>query len=59
MVFLHKAFYSDYLFVYASDENIFVVLIHPTSYSSDTPEADITYDDVVDNMGDDIMEEME
>ena len=53
-------FYSgDYLFVYASDENNIVVLIYTTTYSADTPDADMPYEEVVDTMGDDMLDEHE
>ena len=53
-------FYSgDYLFVYASDDNNVVVLIQTTPDTSDTPEADIPYEEVVDTMGDDMLYELE
>ena len=49
----------DYLFFYASDGNIFFVLIQPTPESSDTPEADMPYEEVVYTMGDYMLDEME
>ena len=36
-----------------------VVLIHPTPESADTPEVEMLYDEVVDTMGDDMLDEME
>ena len=56
--FSTKVFFSDYLFLYAYDENN-VFFIHPTTDSSYTPEAEIKYEDVVDNMVDDMLEAME
>ena len=57
--FSQKLYSGDYFFVYASDEHNVVVLIHPTPEIADTPEADMTYDEVVDTMGYDILDEME
>ena len=55
-----QKFYSGYyLFVYASDENNVVILIHTTPESSDTPEDLMPYEEVVDTMGDDMLDEME
>ena len=47
------------LFVYASDENDVVVFIQPTLEIVYTPEAEIPDYEVVDTMGDDILESME
>ena len=55
----HKLYSGDYLFLYASDENNFVVLIKPTPESEYTPEAEMTYEEVVDTMGYDMLDEME
>ena len=59
MIFPQKLFYGDYLFVYASYDNNVVVLIQPTTESSDTLEAEIPEYEVVDNMGDDILDAVE
>ena len=59
MVFPHKLFFCDYFFVYASDDNNVVVLIHPNQDGADKTEAEILDYEVVDNMGYDIMEAME
>ena len=40
-MFSQKLYSGDYLFVYASDANIFVVLIQTTPDIADTPEAKI------------------
>ena len=53
-----SSFGRDYLFVNASDDINVVVLIHPTSESADTPEADMPQEEVVDTMGDDMMDEL-
>ena len=47
------------IFVNASDDSNVVVLIHPTSESAYTMEADMPQEEVVDTMGDDIMDELE
>ena len=57
--FPHTFFSGDYFFVYDSDNNNVVVLIHPTPYISDTPEDKILDEELVGTMGDDMMEEME
>ena len=57
--FSQKVYSSDYLFVYDSDNNNDVVLIHTTPENADTPEADIPYEEVVDTMGYDMLDEME
>ena len=59
LIFPQKFFSGDFLSVYASDENYVVVLIHPNSEHTDTPEAEIPDQEVVDTMGDGILEEME
>ena len=59
MIFTQKLFPGDYLFVYSSDENNIVVLIQTTSESAYTPEYEIPDWEVVDTMGDDMMEAME
>ena len=56
--FSQKFCSGDLLFFYASSENDVVVLIHPTLDSADTLEAEIPYEEVVDTMGDDMMDEM-
>ena len=58
MIFPQKLFFGDYFFVYASDDNNVVLLIHPTSESADTPEDDIPDWVVVDTMVDDLLEAM-
>ena len=45
--------------MHPSDDNNFVVLIHPTPEGADTTESDIIDQEVVDTMGDDILEVME
>ena len=56
-IFTHKTSSGDYLFVYASDKFCFVGLIYPILESADKREAEIKYEDVVDNMGYDFPEE--
>ena len=58
-IFSQKFYSGDYLFFYASDENNVVVLIKPTLQSAYTPEADMPYEEVVDTMGYDMLDEME
>ena len=58
--FFSQKFYSGgYLFVYASDDNNVVVLRQTTTESADTPEAEMPYDEVVDTMGDDMLDKPE
>ena len=57
--FPQKFSYSDYLFVYTDGNNNVVDLIHTTPDSADTPEACMPDEDVVDIMGDDMLEAME
>ena len=59
MVFSQKLFSGNYFFVYASGDNDVVVLIHPNPDSAETLESEITDEEVFDNMGDDMLEEME
>ena len=59
MIFPHKLFPGDYLFLCDSADNNDVVLIHPTPEIADTPEAEILEKEVVDTMGEDMLEEME
>ena len=59
LVFPQKLFVGDYLFFYASDYNTAVVLIQPTPDISDTPEAEMLDEEVVDTMVDGMMEAME
>ena len=59
LIFTQKLSYGDYLFVYADGNNNIFGLIHPTPDSEYTLEVYITDEDVVDTMGDDIMESME
>ena len=49
---------GDYFFVYASDDNNVVVLIHPTPENAGTPKDEMPYEEVVDNMGDDMLDKM-
>ena len=56
MVFPYELFSGDYRFFYASDEDNFVFLIKPTTESTDTPEAKILEYEVVDTLGDDMLE---
>ena len=58
LIFPWKFYSSDYLFVYAADENNVVCLIHPTPQSEDTLESEILDQDVVDTMVDYMLEEM-
>ena len=57
--FSQNLYYGDYLFVYAYDDNNVVALINPTPESADTPEAKMPYEEVVDTMGYDMLDEME
>ena len=57
--FSQKLFSGYYLFVFASDDNTDVVLIQPNPESSDTPEPDMPYDEEVDTMVDDMLDEIE
>ena len=50
---------GDYLFVQADGDNNDDGLTQPTPDSVYTPEAYITFDDLIDTMGDDILEAME
>ena len=50
---------SDYWSVYADEDNNVFFLTHPTPYSEDTLESDMTYDGVLDTTGYDILETME
>ena len=59
LIFPHNLSSSDYLFVYAAGENNVVILIQNTPDSADTTDFYMTDEDVVDNMGDDIIETME
>ena len=59
MIFTKKLFYGDYLFVYTSDDNNVVVLIQLTPYVADTPEDEMTDEEVVDTMVYDMMDSME
>ena len=58
LTFLHKFSSCDYLFVYDADDNNVFSLIQPTTDSSDTLEAFMKDEDVVDNMGDGMLEAM-
>ena len=58
MIFQHKLFSGDYLFVYASDKNNVVVFIHPTPDNAYTPGDDIPDEEVVDTMLYDMLEVM-
>ena len=57
-ILLQKFYSGDYLFIYAYDDNNVFVLLHPTTDSADTPEAEITNEEVVDTMGDDMLDEI-
>ena len=57
--FSHRLYSGDYLFVYDSDDNNVVVLVQPTPYSVDTQEDEMPYEEVVDTMRDDMMDEMD
>ena len=50
LIYLYKFSCDDYLFIYYSDENIVVGLIHPTPDIPDTPDTDIPDKYVVDTM---------
>ena len=49
---------GDYLFFYDAGDNNVVGLLHTCTYSEDTPQAYNTDDDVVDIMGDDMLDAM-
>ena len=58
--FFHRSsFPGDYFLVCASDENNVVVFIRPSLDILDTPQAEISDEEVVDTMGDDMLEAME
>ena len=57
-VFPQKFSSGDYLLVYDDGDNNVVDLIHPTPYSEDTLEAYMPDGDVIDTMGDDMLEAM-
>ena len=57
--FSQKLFSGDYLFVFTSNENTDVVLIQPNPESSYTQEPDMPYDEEVDTMVDDMLDEIE
>ena len=57
--FSQKFYSSGYVFLYASNDNNVDVLIYPTPDSAYTPEADIQFEEVVDTMGDYMLDEME
>ena len=57
-IFTQKFSYNDCYSVYAADDNN-VFLIQTTPEIADTPDTEITDEDVVDNMGDDILESTE
>ena len=57
LIFTQNFSFGQYLFFYATGDNIVVGLIHLTTDNEGTPEAYMEDDDVVDNMGDDILEE--
>ena len=57
--FSQKFYSSDYLFFYAFDNNNVVVLVQNTTDITDTLEADMPYEEVVDTMVDNILDEME
>ena len=59
LIFTQKFSSSDELFVYAAGENNVVGLIQPTPDSAYTPEDYMPDNDVVDTMGDDMLEAME
>ena len=58
LVFTQKSFSGVYLFFYAAGENV-VGLIHTTPDIVDIPEYYIPDENVVDNMGDGMMQAME
>ena len=58
-IFLQKFSYGDSFFVYDADKDNIVGLIHNTPDSEDKLEAYMTYEDLVDTMGYDILEAME
>ena len=59
MVYPQKVFSGDYFFVCASGDNNVFVLMNPIPYIADVPEAEMPYEEVVDTMGDDILEAIE
>ena len=54
----HKFSSGDNYFVYDNDDNYVFGLIYITTESADTPDSEILGEDVVDTMGDDIIEAM-
>ena len=54
-----KLSYDDYLFFYDDDYNNVVDLINTTPESEDTPQAEISDEDLVDTMLDDMLDDME
>ena len=58
-IFPCKLSSSDFSFVYVDYDYEVVGFLLPTTQSEDTPEAEITDEDVVDTMGDYMMEAME
>ena len=59
LVFTHKFSYIENLFFYAAGENNVDHFIQFTPEIADTPESYIIDEDVVDTMGDDMMDAME
>ena len=59
MNFLPKFSSGDYFCVFASGKNNVVVLINPATESLDKPEYEIKDEDVVDTMGDYMLEATE
>ena len=57
-IFSQKFYSGDYLFVYDYNDNNAAVLLQTNPEISDTPEADIPYEEVVDTMGDDTLDEI-
>ena len=58
LIFPQKFSSSDYLFVYDYGDNNVVDLIHPIKDSAYTPEADILDKEVVETMGEDMLDSM-
>ena len=54
--FSQKFYSGDHLFAYDSYDNSVLVLIQTTPESEDIPEVEMTYKEVVDNMGDDMLD---
>ena len=58
LIFLQNFSSRDYFFLYDSDDNNVVGLIHPNPEITDTTYSEIQDEDVVDTMGYDMLEAM-